>query len=286
MAELIFFKRPDILDEEHALYFKDLLFRTAKVGTELEFAMPKEVKREEFQPKVEALLKPSRSLAMLGESGVLDVAKEHCGAEVRIIGRYPYYDVLIDQYEHIISALLPLGIRARPTCGLHFHLLTTWFAHSIPEIVLANLWNLATSDTSHLSTDDLEELSTGCEEMLKFLKPAFARFENPALRVLRFLARRPISFMRSDGLGWEEIERLLSKQAAAERRNHLDSTDERLVRIIELGDIKGQPDDDRWLNRVADTLWIPRADLDLRMKRLARRKPRWDAEMGSYIFLR
>lgn len=429
MAEPIFFKRPDTLSEERALYLKDLLFRIAKVGTEIEFAMPKGAKREEFQPKVEALLKPSRSLAMLGENGVLDVAKEHCGVEVRIIGRYPYYDVLIDQYERIIFSLLPLGVRIRPTCGLHFHLLTIWSAQSIPEVVLANLWNLvrryapylkfifsggvsydglcrrrqhnshlefvhhtplsltmreiqeilkkshtvpehqnfmnlehvrfeddgavnrfqvefrfpdadfaptsivaktflfmalllrsvecakyglihvgkigewkrklelldklsnndgnlATSDTSGLSAEELDELSAGCEEMLEFLKPAFARFENPALRVLRFMARKPISFMRSEGLAWEKIEKILSRQAAAERRNHLDSIDERLIKIVELGEVKGQPDAERWLNRVADTLWEPRAELELRMKRLARRKPRWDQETGSYIFLR
>lgn len=429
MAEPIFFRRPDTLDEERALYYKDLLFRTAKIGTELEFAMPRGVRRRDFQPLVAGLLKPSHSLALLGENGVLDVTKEHCGVEVRIIGRYPYYDSLLNQYTGIMDKLLPLGIRARPTCGLHFHLLTIWSAQSFPEIVLANLWNLvrryipyikfifsagnsrdglcrrrqhnshleiihhtplaqsmreiqrilreskrvpehqnfmnlehvrfeedgtvgklqvefrfadcdlsptsivaktflflalllrsvecakyglihvgklrewqrkielldrlsnndgdlATSDTSSLGEAELEELGAGCLEMLDFLKPAFARFENPAFRVLRYLARRPLSLMRADGMDWEQIESLLSDEVAGESAKRLDSIDRRLIKIIELGEIKGQSDRERWLNRAADTLWLPRSDLELRLERLQRRKPRWDEESGGYIFLR
>ncbi len=429
MAEPIFLRRSDTLTEERALYYKDLLFRIAKVGTELEFAMPRGARRNDFQPLVTELLKPSRSLAMLGENGVLDVEKEHCGIEVRIIGRYPYYDSLLNQYTGIMDKLLPLGIRARPTCGLHFHLLTIWSAQSIPEIVLANLWNmvrryapnlkfifsggkdranlcrrrqhnshlemvhhtplaqsmreiqrilkiskrvpehqnylnlehvrfeedgsiglfhvefrfpdadlsptsivaktflllalllrsvecakyglihvgkikqwhrqmelldlisnndgaLATSDTSKLSEDDWEDLTRGCEEMLEFLKPAFARFENPAFRVLRYMARHPISFMRADGKDWEEIERVLGEEVAQERRRRIDAMDKRLIKIIELGEVKAQPDSERWINRAADTLWIPRSEVELRLERLSRRKPVWDEDSGSYIFLR
>jgi hypothetical protein len=146
--------------------------------------------------------------------------------------------------------------------------------------------DLATSDTSNLASTDIEDLSSGCEEMLEFLKPSFARFENPSFSVLRHLARRPVSFMRSDGMSWEDIEESLSSIASEERTRQLDSIDEKLVRIIELGEMKGVQDDEKWLNRVADTLWIPRADLDLRLNRLKRRKPVWDAETGSYIFLR
>ncbi len=429
MAEPIFFQRPDVLSEGRALYLKDLLFRTAKIGTELEFAMPRGAERDTFQPKVEEILKPSHSLTTLGENGVLDVAKEHCGVEVRIIGRYPYYDVLLDQYTRILDSLLPMGIRARPTCGLHFHLLTIWSAEPIPEIVLANLWNLvrryapflkfitsggesmsglcrrrqhnshlellrhtplslsmkeiqrilkqskevpehqnfinlehvrfgeggdiegfhvefrfpdadlsptsivaktflfmalllrsvecakyglihagkigewkrkielldaisnndgdlATSDTSKLKPQELNELVSGTEDMLDFLKPTFARFENPAFRVLRFLARKPLSILRSEGLDWEGIEKLLSATALDERGKGFDSVDEKLVKLIELGEINSQPDEGRWLDRVADSLWIMRADLDMRLEKLSRRKPVWDAESGSYIFLR
>lgn len=429
MSEPIFLRRDDTLTEERALYYKDLLFRIAKVGTELEFALPRGVSREEFQPLVDELLQPSRSMALLGENGVLDVEKEHCGIEVRIIGRYPYYDSLLNQYQGIIDKLLPLGIRARPTCGLHFHLLTIWSAQTIPEIVLANLWNmvrryapnlrflfsggedrarlcrrrqhnshlelikhtplaqsmreiqrelreskavpehqnflniehvrfeedgsigmfqvefrfpdadlsptsivaktflllalllrsvecskygllhvgkikywqrqielldmlsnndgdLATSDTARLTEEDWEEISLGCEEMLDFLKPAFARFENPAYRVLRYMARRPISFMRHDGLDWAEIERVLSDEVAQERLRQIDAMDERIIKLVELGEVKAQPDMERWLNRVADTLWIPRSEIELRLERLERRKPVWDQESGTCIFLR
>jgi hypothetical protein len=92
--------------------------------------------------------------------------------------------------------------------------------------------------------------------------------------------------MRSEGLSWEEVEETLSRVASAERAHQHDHVDEKLVKIIELGEIKNMPDEDRWLNRVADTLWIMRKDLEIRLTRLARRKPVWDGETGSYIFLR
>ena len=41
-----------------------------------------------------------------------------------------------------MNNLLEKGGRARPTCGLHYHLLSPTLAEPVPEIILANLWNL------------------------------------------------------------------------------------------------------------------------------------------------
>jgi hypothetical protein len=144
MAEApIFFRRPDALNQEEASYSQDLLYRTIKIGTELEFALPKGVSREDFQPAIEKLLEPSRDMERLGRLGVYDVVKEHCGVEVQIIGRHPHWDSLLRQYQQIVAPLLEQGVRMRPTCGLHFHLLGIGLAETIPEIILANLWNMA-----------------------------------------------------------------------------------------------------------------------------------------------
>ncbi|MGC9357658.1 MAG: hypothetical protein ACP5GX_07325, partial [Anaerolineae bacterium] len=86
----------------------------------------------------------------LGTYGVLDVVSEHCGIEVQIIGRQPYYPVLLQQYRSILDPLLEKGVRARPTCGLHFHLLTPGLAEPVPEIILANVWNLTRRYAPHL----------------------------------------------------------------------------------------------------------------------------------------
>lgn len=426
MAEPIFFRRADSLTEEQALYLKDLLLRTTKVGTEIELALPMGAKPEEFQPAIERLLQPSHSLAVLGEHGVLDVTKEHCGVEVRIIGRYPYYDALVSQYGRIIGLTLPLGVRARPTCGLHFHLIAVWSAQALPEIILANLWNqvrryapylrfitaggesrdalcrrrqhnshlelvrhtpialsmreiqeilkqshvvpfhqnflnlervvfnesgqidllqvefrfpdvdlaptsivaktflffalllrsvelskyglihsgrirewrrkvelldllsnndgpLATSDTSRLTDDDWEEIRSGTRDMLDELRPAFSRFENPAFRTLKKLAETPVGWMRSAGMDWTAIEAELRRDAEADQA--LDSLDRKLIRIIELGEIKGISAEGRWRDVAADTLWILREELDARLKKLSRRRPQWDAESGAYLFV-
>ncbi len=111
------------------------------MGTELEFALPKGVHKDDFFPQLVERLHPSRDLMNLGRYGVYDVISEHCGIELQIIGRQPYYLALWEQYRAIL-AVLPAGIRVRPTCGLHFHVLTPTLAQPVPEIVLANLWNL------------------------------------------------------------------------------------------------------------------------------------------------
>jgi hypothetical protein len=141
MKEPIIFRRNDALDHEQALYWKDLLYRTIKIGTEVEFAMPRGERKSEFMPPLTEALQPTKDLAHLGPFGVLDVISEHCGIEIQILGRQPYYAALLQQYRAIF-ALLPEGIRARPTCGLHYHLLTVGLSESVPTIVLANIWNL------------------------------------------------------------------------------------------------------------------------------------------------
>lgn len=141
MKNPILFRRDDLLTHEQALYWKDLLYRTVKVGTEIEFAMPKGMRKKEFLPELIDRLHPSQDLNNLGQYGVLDVISEHCGIEVQVIGRQPYYRALLKQFRELF-ALLPQGIRARPTCGLHYHLLTVGLSEPVPEIILANIWNL------------------------------------------------------------------------------------------------------------------------------------------------
>ncbi len=141
MKEPIIFRRDDVISHEKALYWKDLLYRTIKIGTEIEFAMPKGAHKASFLPPLINALQPTKDLNNLGEFGVLDIISEHCGIEVQVIGRQPYYSALVQQYKDIF-ALFPPNIRARPTCGLHFHALSIGLSEPVPEIILANLWNL------------------------------------------------------------------------------------------------------------------------------------------------
>ncbi len=142
MKEPIILRRDDCLSHEEALYWKDLLYRTVKIGTEVEFALPKGVKKQDFMPPLIEALKPSKDLTSLGQYGVLDVVSEHCGLEIQVIGRQPYYSALIRQYRSILDGLVARQVRARPTCGLHYHVLTVGLSEPVPEIILANVWNL------------------------------------------------------------------------------------------------------------------------------------------------
>ena len=142
MKDPILLRRKDLLTPQQATYWKDLLYRVAKIGTELEVAPPKGMRRPDFEAAVRADLQPSGTLERLGTNGVLDVQPEHCGIEIRVIGRQPYFRALHQQYRQIMDVLIAHGARPRHTCGLHFHLLTPTLAEAVPEIILANLWNL------------------------------------------------------------------------------------------------------------------------------------------------
>ncbi len=142
MKDPIILRRRDTLSPVQASYWKDLLYRVTKIGTELEAAPPKGMKRPDFESAIREKLAPSGDLDRLGPNGVLDVTKEHCGIEIRVIGRQPHFRALQEQYQNIMAVLQANQARPRPTCGLHFHLLTPGLAEPVPEIILANLWNL------------------------------------------------------------------------------------------------------------------------------------------------
>jgi hypothetical protein len=150
MKQPILFRRDDVISHDAAMYWKDLLYRTIKIGSELEFALPKGVRKDDFFPGLVETLRPSQDLNNLGEHGVFDVISEHCGIEIQVIGRQPYYPALLRQYKRILDPLLEMGVRVRPTCGLHYHTLAIGLSESVPEIIMANVWNLTRRYAPHL----------------------------------------------------------------------------------------------------------------------------------------
>ena len=142
MKDPIILQRKDKLSISQESYWKDLLYRAVKIGTELEAAPAKGCDRPTFEDAVRNALSPSGSLEQLGPNGILDVSPEHCGIEIRIIGRQPHFDALLKQYTTIMNVVRRERARPRSTCGLHFHVLTPGLAEPVPEIILANLWNL------------------------------------------------------------------------------------------------------------------------------------------------
>jgi hypothetical protein len=142
MKDPIFLRRKDMLSFEQATYWKDMLYQVTKIGLELEVAPPKGCERQDFENSLIEKLSPSGTFDALGVNGVLDVSPEHCGVEIRMIGRQPHFRTLQRQLSSIMNVLLQEGARARSTCGLHFHLITPGLAEPVPEIILANYWNL------------------------------------------------------------------------------------------------------------------------------------------------
>lgn len=140
--EIVFFRRDDTLSHEQDRYYQDLIYRVLKIGPELEFGLPRGMQSHAFRAHLEKRLGPSRDLENLGTLGIFDVVKEHCGVELQVIGRHPQWNSLLDQYTQIIDILLEEKVRMRQTCGLHFHLIAVGLSERIPQIILANLWNL------------------------------------------------------------------------------------------------------------------------------------------------
>lgn len=164
MKDPIILRRPDCLSHEQALYWKDLLYRIVKVGTELEYGFPKGTVKHEILPEISRQLKPSGDINHLGQYGVLDTKSEHCGFEIRVIGRQPYYRALIEQYQLILDKMIQYNVRARFTCGLHYHLIAIGLSELLPEIILANLWNLVRRFAPHLKflTSTGEKMNALC----------------------------------------------------------------------------------------------------------------------------
>ena len=135
-------RRSDALSDEDADYWKETLRFGTKIGTELEVVPTYGGNSAQFVETLEAELAPSGQNDWLGKYGVLDVETEHCGAEIRLVGRYPHFVRLRKQHRHIIQVVKSLGGRVTSACGFHFHLLAPHIGEPVPQIILANLWNL------------------------------------------------------------------------------------------------------------------------------------------------
>lgn len=428
MRDPILFRRTDVLSPDESDYWKDLLYRVSKIGTEVEVAPPKGEARSRLETFLHDALGPSGSMENLGPFGVLDVTPEHSGLEVRFIGRQPHFEALHKQYSAIFAILQEGGARVRATCGLHFHLLTPTLAEPAPEIILANMWNLvrryapelrfltsaganrgalcrhrmycshlemvrlspgwmtmgkiaqelkdsprtpehqnflnlehlgftttgdilplhlefrfpdmhfspltvaaesllflglllkavdlsqygvvhvgkivpwqrkvdlldmlsnndgdlATSGTGAVTDEVVSELSEGAEELLDLLAPVYDRIgHGAALEVLRALARRPISLLRSAGYSWEEIEGVLQEAMTADDVG-LDDTDRRLMQGIELVEWSNLPSLEAWQWHAARELYLTPQELERRLQLLAKRRGvRWEPRLGTFMF--
>ena len=130
------------LSDEEASYWKTLLFRSMKIGVELEVCEPPDRERSEVIRWLKEELKPSKSNRFLGESGVLTVSRELKGLEVKIVGRNPIFDHFTRQIRRVCRTLLEMGCVPDGACGMHFHLIAAPLLRDLPATVLANLWTL------------------------------------------------------------------------------------------------------------------------------------------------
>ena len=158
------------------------------------------------------------------------------------------------------------------------------------KVALLNMINnndgkLATSDTSTITDEIIEELRQGAYELLDLLIPTFERFsDNPALDVLLALAEHPISLLRCEGYGWDEIEAILASRAII-NEIELDKINQRLMRSIELGEWTTLPSSEAWQWRAARELFLTPQELERRLEQLnALRGLRWDTRQGTMRF--
>lgn len=137
-----FHTRPDTLTDRKAVAWKTVLSRSLKVGIELEAIEPEGADVGEIIRELKQRLKPSKDNRRLGETGVLTVARERYGFEVKVVGRNPIFDRLLEHVRAIYGHMAALGCFPTGACGMHNHLIAVHLGEDLPSIVLANLWNL------------------------------------------------------------------------------------------------------------------------------------------------
>lgn len=420
--EILFIKRNNILSDEEAAYYRDFLYRTVRIGTELEIAVPKGVKRPLFQKQLEYHFLPGGSIRKPGRFGVYQVEKEHCGVEIKILGILPYWDILYSQFFNTISYVLSKGGRVKSTCGLHFHVLITEKRTRIPEIILANVWNitrryapflkfltctgetieglcrrrnhnshlefvklspavytmkeikeildkseivpkhqnflnlehlkfdkngdiikfhyenrfpdmdlsptsivakyflflaillkaaeiskygvihagrypewrkkvellnklsnndgdLATSYTGALTQEDIQYLKEGAGDLIEFLKPVLLSFRNPSYKVLRSLAKNPISFMRIEGDSWLDIEKNLRV-----KKDPITKLEKKILLAIEAVIFKKLSSPAEWIGYFSRKFLYRTDEVKVAIHSLKQKKNiYWDEELGTFM---
>lgn len=125
-------------------------FRKLLVGVELEFAPPSGVETKAARQELARRLEASGNYLEPGPLGVFDVQKEHCGLEVRMVGREPHFDSLVAQYGKVVRHILEMELRILGTTGMHHHLILTRTASPLPCIILANLYSLTRAFAPYL----------------------------------------------------------------------------------------------------------------------------------------
>lgn len=150
MKQVSFQVKDEAITPKQALYWKSYLTSLVRVGVELEVAVPKGVRKTDLMPIFVEAFSPTKDMENLGELGVFDVVSEHCGIEIQVIGRKPYYPALLDQFKEILAVIKEYNMRIRATCGMHLHLIPIGIQEPVPAIILANVWNLTVKYAANL----------------------------------------------------------------------------------------------------------------------------------------
>ncbi len=106
---------------------------------------------------------------------------------------------------------------------------------------------LAYSDTSGLTDGDIDFLRGEAANLLGLLAGKIRSLSPRALDVLRFLARKPISLLRNEGLSWEEIEELMASRAERPKHPLL----KRLIFLLDTGEIANCKSEAEWIESAA-----------------------------------
>jgi hypothetical protein len=151
------------------------------------------------------------------------------------------------------------------------------------DLISNNDGDVATSDTSQ-ALDRLEEYRNNAGDLLKFLKSIFILLDNPSEVMLQALAEKPISLRRIESDDWKKIDRNLKRLMGTEKK--FDTTDYRIIKIIELGLVENMPNFEEWLTMAAIKANTSKECVRSRIAGYKRRNPAWAPELGRMVFFR
>lgn len=133
-------------------YWTDIFVKNLKVGIEIEAEFPRSRSLEQVNRNLRDALKPINNISGISEHGVNSIKRDGSlshGVEITTVGKRIHFWELFNQINYILRQLKSNGAKITPRCGLHTHLLISYYddhkkelEKPIPGIIFKNFYNL------------------------------------------------------------------------------------------------------------------------------------------------
>ena len=130
-----------------------------------------------------------------------------------------------------------------------------------------------------MTQEDIQYLKEGAGDLIEFLKPVLLSFRNPSYKVLRSLAKNPISFMRIEGDSWLDIEKNLRV-----KKDPITKLEKKILLAIEAVIFKKLSSPAEWIGYFSRKFLYRTDEVKVAIHSLKQKKNiYWDEELGTFM---